>query len=139
MTATQSFLSFLNMRIHTIAGDGNCFYRALALAYYNDESMHTTLRYATMNHMQTHLDDYKRYFDADVNLLPRIHAHKRSGVWNTDISDLVPYIASETLDIQLVVHNQDADGHIQTHTFGNADGQTINLLRVGDSHYNLLV
>ncbi len=128
------------MRVHTIASDGNCFYRALALAYYNDESMHSTLRYTTMNHMQTHLEDYQQYFDADVNLLQRIHSHKRSGVWNTDISDLVPYIVSEALDIRLVVHNEDDEGHIQTHTFGDADAaQTIRMLRVSNSHYNLIV
>lgn len=130
------------MRIHTMTGDGNCFYRAIALAYYNDECMHAALRYVTMNHIQTHLDEYKRYFDEDINLLRYIHANKRSGVWNKDIAELVPYIVSTCLNVCILIHNQDAYGHIDTSTFGYAhaaNGNVIHILRTNNSHHNLII
>ncbi len=142
---SDSLFDFLYERqqnIRIIKGDGNCFYRALALAVYDDESFHTTIRSTAINTIQCDADTYLPYFSKDEKrFLAALHANKRNGVWNTEIADIVPTVVPDVLDINLgIVDYNDTTKMITIHKFGESrDRKTVWLLRTDGSHYDLLV
>jgi len=142
---SDSLFDFLYERqqnIRIIAGDGNCFYRALALAVYDDESFHTTIRSTTINSIQMDAETYLPYFSKnEKRFLAALHANKRTGVWNTEIADIVPQVVPDVLDINLGIVDYDDDTKMLTiHKFGECAGRkTVWVLRTDGSHYDLLV
>jgi hypothetical protein len=142
---TDSLFDFLYERqqnIRIITGDGNCFYRALAIAVYDDESFHTTIRSTTMNTIQSDAETYLPYFSKnEKRFLTALHANKRTGVWNTEIADIVPQVVPDILDVNLGIVDYDDDTKMLTiHKFGeSAERKTVWLLRTDGSHYDLLV
>ena len=136
----NSFLEKAGLRRIAITEDGNCFYRALSLAYYKDEGLHHTLRLMTMNRLREDTDMYEAYF-ANCNFKRCIIANRREGVWNTGIADIIPAVVTDLLNICLVIHNYDTDTQtMQIHEYGNGNGdrERINMLRTNDNHYDLL-
>lgn len=118
-------------------GDGNCFYRAVAAAYYKDVTMHPTLRFFTMDHMLDSADVYQHFFESFMSMKRRLTANKRLGVWNTDLADLVPFAISRLLQCRLEIYAVTDDEEVLKHSFGES-GDTIRLL-YKNNHYDLLV
>ena len=54
-----------------VAGDGNCFFRALAKLVYGDERLHGSVRQATIQYMRQHYEDFEDFYeltDSDFGL-----------------------------------------------------------------------
>ena len=135
------FLYERQQNIRLITGDGNCFYRALALAVYDDESFHTSIRQTTVNSIQSDAETYLPWFSKnEKRFLAALHANKRTGVWNTEIADIVPQVVPDVLDINLGIVDYDDDTKMITiHKFGECAGRkTVWLLRMEGNHYDLL-
>lgn len=123
-----------------VAADGNCFYRAVSLALYGTESRHTTLRADTMTALLSKQTDYGILFETLKRFVRCVHANKRDGIWNTEISDLAPSAAADHLGIHLIVYNKNifTDKIDPPAEFNVGASATVRLLRVANCHYNLL-
>jgi hypothetical protein len=133
----------MNSRKFTILpmlGDGNCFYRAVAAAYYKDIDMHHMLRRLVMEHILEDESMYSTYVDSSNKKSFRgiVNANKRLGVWNTDLADVVPVAISRTLNCRVEVYAMQGSHEISKYVFGAEHGSPIRLL-LRDNHYDLLV
>jgi hypothetical protein len=134
----MSFLISNNFQLSQIPGDGNCFYKAVAEAYYKDQEFHKTLRHMTMNRLVDEREKYAVYLSDNItNMMRTIAANRRLGVWNTEISDLAVTIVPELLKVTLKIHDVNADTKINTITIGESE-TIIHLLRTNGNHYDLL-
>lgn len=139
-TATlDSFLSENDYILMEIDGDGNCFYRAAAIALFKNESKHKVLRDIMMDHMLTKTDTYAEYFASDIQYRRKVSANRRSGVWNTEIADIVPVELAIKFDITLVIHDcNEITKKVTTRKYGRG-ATRVHLMRTNDGHYSLLV
>ena len=123
-----------------VAADGNCFYRAISLALYGTEDRHRTLRAGTMASLMRKRDSYGILFETPERFIRCVHANKRDGVWNTEISDLAPDAVTDVLGVHIIIYNK----NIFTDTidppveFNTGASTTVRLMRVANCHYNLL-
>jgi hypothetical protein len=118
-----------------MVADGNCFYRAVSVAYYKDVNMHHLLRRLTMEHMLETVDTYSPYFESPKSMLGKLNANKRLGVWNSDLADLVPHAVAQLLNCRIEVYAVSDEDEVIRYSFG--EGEKIRLLR-NDNHYDLL-
>ncbi len=124
--------------IQKITGDGNCFYRALAAALIGDDDQHMIMRGAIMDYMAQHVGDYGMYFENPKTYKRCVAANRNSGVWNTEICDLVPSAAAAALKIKLVIHSFDLSKRVVVvEAYGPEGGAQIDLMLLC-GHYSLL-
>ena len=139
MATLSSFLSANEYILMEIAGDGNCFYRAAAIALFKDESKHKVLRDIMMDHMLTKTEQYAEYFTSDIQYRRKVSANRRNGVWNTEIADIVPVELALKFDITLVIHDcNETTKKVTTRKYGRG-ATKVYLMRTDDGHYSLLV
>ncbi len=136
-SSIKTLLSTKKLTLTAIKGDGNCFYRAIATAYYKDPDMHFPLRRSLMDHMLAEADEYSLYFEDTSRFTRVLRANKRKGVWNSDLCDLVPMAVSKLLNIRVEVYSV-IDNEIIRYVFGEKNPNTLRLLHQ-DNHYDLLV
>ena len=123
-----------------VAADGNCFYRAVSLGLYGTEDRHAKLRADCMAAFLRKKDSYAVYFESMEKFIRCVHANKRDGVWNTDISDMTPDVVADMLGVHIAVYNKNIfSGAVDAPAEFNAGATTtVRLLRVANCHYNLL-
>ncbi len=136
-SSIKTLLSTKKLTLTAIKGDGNCFYRAIATAYYKDPDMHFPLRRSLMDHMLAEAEEYSLYFEDTSRFTRVLRANKRKGVWNSDLCDLVPMAVSKLLNIRVEVYSV-IDNEIIRYVFGEKNPNTLRLLHQ-DNHYDLLV
>jgi len=112
--------------------DGNCFYRAVCIAYHKDEDLHHLLRRTTMEHMLESIDTYARYFSSMQVMIGKLNANKRVGVWTTDMVNLVPHAVATMLNCCIEVYTVTETDEVVKYTFG--EGQKIRLLRKNNQY-----
>ncbi len=136
-SSIKTLLSTKKLTLTAIKGDGNCFYRAIATAYYKDPDMHFPLRRSLMDHMLAEAEEYSLYFEDTSRFTRVLRPNKRKGVWNSDLCDLVPMAVSKLLNIRVEVYSV-IDNEIIRYVFGEKNPNTLRLLHQ-DNHYDLLV
>ncbi len=144
-SSIKTLLSTRKLKLVAIKGDGNCFYRAIATAYYKDPDMHYPLRRTLMDHMLAEADEYSLYFEDSKRFTRVLQANKRKGVWNSDLCDLVPLAVSKLLNIRVEVYSvitneedENETSEVIRYVFGERNPNTLRLLHQ-DNHYDLLV
>ena len=145
--SVQTLLQARKFRVVPMVGDGNCFYRAVATAYYKDVDMHPTLRNFTMEHMLDSAETYQPFFETFLAMKRRLTANKRLGVWNSDLADLVPAAVASLLGCRVEVYSVCSEtDEVIRHRFepcdainaSNSSTTTIRLLHK-KNHYELLL
>lgn len=122
-----------------MVADGNCFYRAISTAYYNNVQAHKTLRAKVMDYMLETEAMYSALFESPRKYRAVLAANKRLGVWNSDLADVVPFAAAHLLNIRLDVFSVLEDGEIAHYIFNEeCGGPTIRLLHE-KNHYDVLL
>jgi hypothetical protein len=126
------------MSVRPIAEDGNCFYRAVSRAYYNDEEFHGLLRRTLMEHIIEDTTPYAAFFENEKRLKNLAHANKRLNCWNSDLADIVPLGISNMLNTKIEIYKLNDDETVSKYVFGSEfGGPSIRLLH-NKNHYNLL-
>lgn len=122
-----------------MVADGNCFYRAVAAAFYNNPNAHISLRSNLMNYMLEMEEFYASLFESRRHFRAVLAANKRLGVWNSDLADMVPIAAASLLQIRLEVFRVCEDGKVARYIFNESQaGPKIRLLHE-DNHYDVLM
>ena len=138
MDYLNSHIAKHGLDIQKITGDGNCFYRALAAALIGDDEQHMIMRGTIMDYMAQHVGDYGMYFENPKTYKRCVAANRNSGVWNTEICDLVPSAAAAALKIKLVIHSFDLSKRVVVvETYEHMGGAQIDLMLLC-GHYSLL-
>jgi hypothetical protein len=138
MEFLKSYIAEHGFDEQKITGDGNCFYRALAAALIGDDEQHMSIRGAIMDYMAAHVGDYGMYFEDPKTYKRCVAANRKSGVWNTEICDLVPSATAAALTIKLVIHSFDLSKRVVVvEAYGPEDGAQIDLMLLC-GHYSLL-
>lgn len=86
-----------------IPGDGNCFYTACSLSLKPKTSKE--LRNSIMDFLMINSSDYSHMFESPQRFINKVRANRRSGVWNTEISDLAPFILARLSDLTITIFN----------------------------------
>ena len=134
----DAFMAANSFEEQKIEGDGNCFYRSIAAAILGDDDQHAEIRKVAMDYLSAKIDEYSIYFESKNKFKRSVAANRRSGVWNTEICDLVPGATAEALKIKLTVHSWTC-GKVVSETYApEGAGCELNLLLVC-GHYSLLV
>ena len=58
------------LRVHRVAGDGNCMFRALAYSMTGDDSLHFQYRTAVMDYIEEHRDVLVVSYVPDLGRIP---------------------------------------------------------------------
>ena len=64
-------LDSLGYRAKECGGDGNCFFRVLAFALYNNSALHLTIRRKTVQHMRDKAQRYSAYVEGGAAEYPQ--------------------------------------------------------------------
>lgn len=118
------------LRIPMIA-DGNSFFRAISVAYYNDVEMHRILRQITMDHMMEDASIFEPLFESKDAFERRVTANKCPGTWNVDLGDVIPAAVAKLLQCCIEIYSVE---DIFRYRFGD---KKIRLLQ-RKNHYDLL-
>jgi len=72
--------------VKNVAGDGNCFYRCIALDIYGSVEKHACIRDKIVDHMHNNTNLYSVYIDEDINIHITNQSHKdgRMSSWATE-------------------------------------------------------
>ena len=124
-----------------IPADGNCFFRSVALRVYGTMDKHSELRKKTMESLLRKKDSYSIYFETVAMFESNVRDCVADGKWNTDVIDLAPDVLSALLSATIIIHNYRAtdDTTDPPAVFSNGDDHKIELVRVFNCHYNLLI
>lgn len=117
--------------------DGNCFYTTIG--FFSGINA-TTIRKKIMDYMTENKAFYSVFFETEREFLSCIRANRRSGVWNSDICDIVPQAAAQMLKRSIIVHNYAADNTFNLIEF-QVDNPTANVIHVfrKSHHYEILL
>ena len=63
------------------AGDGNCFFRAIADQIYGNEYRHVTLRREVIDHLKANKEEFKLFMENDMKIEKYINLMSRDGAW----------------------------------------------------------
>jgi hypothetical protein len=128
------------LKIHTVAGDGNCFYRAVAKAHFDNEDLHYVVRQTIMDYLRDHAAEYQVFFDSPAEYAAMIAKNRKEGVWNSDIADMVPAIFANVFGVCIQVFTVSANKSVSRYTFGPYSPRKPSIrLLLNSHHYNLLV
>jgi hypothetical protein len=136
-TSVPSLLKTRKLAVDTMVADGNCFYRAVAAAYYKDVDMHHMLRRTVIEHMIEDAEEYKAWHNGAKNFTGILNANKRLGVWNSDLADIVPLAVTKLLGVRLEIYSVDENDAVTKYVFGE-EGEKIRLLYQNSNHYDVL-
>jgi hypothetical protein len=135
---TPSFLTKIAKSVRRMEPDGNSFYRAIAISHYNDENLHTSIRYFAMEHLRENSESHIAKFGDSSTFWRCVNANKKSNVWNTEISDMLPTIIPEFLHIHLVIYNYDeCMDAVYISKYGDESDPVVELLCT-NNHYDLI-
>jgi hypothetical protein len=136
-----ALLKSRKFRILEMIGDGNCFYRAIARAYHNDEDFHLFIRQTLMNNILEDPAPYTAFFENEKKLRNLAAANKRPNVWNSDLADIVPFGIANLLQVRVEVYSVNGeDGGVSKFVFGEEfGGQPIRIVHRNGNHYDLLL
>lgn len=122
-----------------MVADGNCFYRAVAAAFYNNTRAHESLRHRIMDYMLEMEDIYTALFESPRRFRAVLAANKRLGVWNSDLADIAPFAAANLLQVRLEVFSVCEGGEVARYIFNESQtGLKVRLLHE-DNHYDVLL
>ncbi len=138
--SVSALLKSRKLRVVEITGDGNCFYRAVARAYHNDEDFHLLVRQTLMNNILEDPAPYTAFFEDESRLRRLASANKKPNTWNSDLADIVPFGISNLLGVRVEVYSVNGeDGGVSKFVFGEDNGGSpIRLMHMNGNHYNLL-
>lgn len=125
----------------SIPADGNCFFRSVALRVYGSMDNHLELRKKTMQSLLRKKDSYNIYFETAAEFESAVRDCEADGKWNTDVIDLAPDVLSALLSATIIIHNYRTvdDTTDPPVVFSNGEAHKIELVRVYNCHYNLLI
>ena len=126
------------LRVVPMQQDGNCFYRAVATAYHEDEALHHQLRRSLMDYIMAEKKRYEPLFFGQRSMSGMIMANRRAGVWNTDLADIVPAAIAAFLNVRVEVYSVCDDDSVVRYVFGESGGHKIRLLHRWN-HYDVLM
>ncbi|KAL5014298.1 hypothetical protein ScPMuIL_008568 [Solemya velum] len=67
-----------------VAGDGNCFFRAMSMIMTGSESSHMELRHAVLKHVARHPECYRSFLTSRGGMRTYLTDMRQSGEWATD-------------------------------------------------------
>lgn len=132
----NTLLGSQGLKVHEIARDGNCFYRAVAHQLNSirgcDTFTHEGLREMAVNHVITNIDFYKQFITGDVSSF--ILNSSEHGKWAEDI---MPQALARALNINLIVINSNGSNPVVIKRGNELDHVTLGY-EVG-AHYGSVV
>lgn len=121
--------------------DGNCFYTASG--FFCDLNA-AKMRALLMKYFLYKKAEYTIFFESEKDFVEAVKDNCESGVWNSELCDIVPHAAAQVLRREIIIHNY-VDGKINlVHTpVENAGAAAqrhtpIHLFR-RDNHYEILL
>ncbi len=155
----NSFLKKYNIILVRIPPDGDCFFHSISKFFETRgiKRTHTELRKIVISYMERHKDDYIPFFLANSNMnnhrkyseiTKQFNELKRSGAWNNELADFIPQEAPKALNINIRLFELSYDkSYISAHILRDDTKNinitnnyyTVNILRVSQNHYELLI
>ena len=157
------YLKAHNFTLLEVPPDGNCFFYSIdAFFKLTDHPLmgqdHSDLRAAVVGYMLANKEKFlpfvakeyafknearrKKFLESYVE--KQIRSLAADKAWASELGDIIPQEAPNTFQVKIIIHNWDNE-HATTFTFipdgmaNNSSLPTINLLRVNDNHFNLLM
>ena len=85
-TALDERLTRLNLAQHTMQGDGNCQFRALAFNLFGTQSHHLVIRRSAVEHMTRHVDYFKVFFEDEDEFKNYLRGMSRDRTWGDELT-----------------------------------------------------
>ena len=83
------------MKLNKVKGDGNCYFRSLAVGLYDDEERHGEVREKVVAHMEQNKLQYESYidgpFDTHIQNMKKVREEQRYGVQMARLKRHQPY------------------------------------------------
>ena len=144
-TNGNNFVDYLkrnNLRINPSIGDGHCFLYSLANGLrdqLNASFNLNTIKSSILSEISIHFDRYKHYLTQDRDHILDIKNYINHKCYNTPICDFLPYIVSNSLDINILIIDQLNDGtNFNTLIKSVSNVTTTVLLHKIRDHYNAI-
>lgn len=151
-TCAKEFSNIAKFTIVETLDDGNCFFDTLSKAgkYYEIPALsytHTELRKQLVDYMQEHLEEIEPYFIANnnnsyTNTFSRIEALREDGLWDNNDGDIISQVAADAFNVNINIYDvkeQRSRFIINKIQFHKDYDKEIDILRINDGHYELLV
>jgi len=120
-----------------VASDGNCFYTAIG--FFCGQTA-AAMRRLIIQYLILKRAEYSILFESETDFIKAIKANSLSGIWNTDLADILPYAVAHLLQREVIVHNYDGKNikEIRIPVTICILGPSIHLFR-SNSHYEILL
>ena len=127
--------------IQNVEGDGNCFFRCIALALYKSEEQHEIIRKKVVHEIENDSDYYKKYIDKEIKTHVNDMSRSNGGTatWATE-AEIVGTTACYNIDIFVLTDaGNQPDWHLYTKDWiCQHTRKYIKILCTG-SHYKLVL
>ena len=84
-TQLNDIVQQYNRKIHRVAPDGNCLFRALSHQVFGDQMYHTQMRAALVTQMSNNLEKYQPFYIGRNPFHQHVSSMCKDGIWGTQL------------------------------------------------------
>ena len=101
----ERLISANNLVQIPVPRDGNCFFSSIAIL--SGDTMEV-VRDKVCTHMLANKAEYTQYMPENISFINEVWKFKKSGIWNNDVGDCLPYAISQIYKKKIVIYTSDS-------------------------------